>query len=92
VAVARTRGPLAGLAELGGLDADDRMAGHHRVEAVRAHLLEMAGFHAEARAAFRHAAKLTASVPERHYLEAKAARGPADNSRRGPGSLRPPTM
>ncbi len=73
VAVARTRGPLAGLAVLGDLDGDDRMAGNHRVEAVRAHLLERAGFRAEARAAFLAAAKLTASVPERRYLEAKAA-------------------
>ena len=43
-----------------------------RVEAVRAHLLERAGLRAEARAAFLAAARLTASVPERRYLEAKA--------------------
>jgi predicted RNA polymerase sigma factor len=72
VAVARVQGPLAGLAVLGDLDGDERMAGSHRVEAVRAHLLERAGFHEEARAAFRRAAKLTASRPERQYLEAKA--------------------
>ncbi|NMO51251.1 sigma-70 family RNA polymerase sigma factor [Actinoplanes sp. TBRC 11911] len=73
VAVARTQGPLAGLAVLGDLDGDDRMAGHHRVEAVRAHLLEQAGFREEARAAFRTAARLTTSVPERKYLLAKAS-------------------
>jgi RNA polymerase sigma factor (sigma-70 family) len=72
VAVARTRGPLAGLAVLGDLDGDDRMAGNHRVEAVRAHLLERAGFAEEARAAFLAAARLTASLPEREYLRAKA--------------------
>jgi predicted RNA polymerase sigma factor len=72
VAVARTQGPLAGLAVLGNLDGDDRMAGNHRVEAVRAHLLDQAGFAEEAREAFRTAARLTTSVPERNYLLAKA--------------------
>jgi predicted RNA polymerase sigma factor len=72
VAVARTRGPLAGLAVLGELDGDDRMAGNHRVEAVRAHLLERAGFLGQARQAYRKAASMTASVPERRYLESRA--------------------
>ncbi|HEY0534105.1 MAG TPA: sigma-70 family RNA polymerase sigma factor [Actinoplanes sp.] len=72
VAVARTSGPLAGLAVLGDLDGDERMAGNHRVEAVRAHLLEQAGFLAEARASFRAAAKLTTSVPEQRYLNQRA--------------------
>jgi predicted RNA polymerase sigma factor len=73
VAVARTQGPLAGLAVLAEVEGDDRMAGNHRVEAVRAHLLEQAGFAEEAREAFRAAARLTTSVPERNYLTAKAA-------------------
>nr|WP_296066454.1 DUF6596 domain-containing protein [uncultured Actinoplanes sp.] len=73
VAVARTRGPLAGLAVLGDLAGDARMTGNHRVEAVRAHLLEQAGHHEEAREAFRTAARLTTSVPERRYLIAKAS-------------------
>ncbi|GIF17733.1 RNA polymerase sigma24 factor [Paractinoplanes tereljensis] len=72
VAVARAQGPLAGLAVLADLDGDARMDGNHRVEAVRAHLLERAGFRAEAQAAFVRAAKLTASAPERRYLEGKA--------------------
>jgi RNA polymerase sigma factor (sigma-70 family) len=72
VAVARTSGPLAGLAALGELDGDERMAGNHRVEAVRAHLLERAGFRAEARAAYETAAKLTTSRPEQRYLHRKA--------------------
>ncbi|MEV6848770.1 sigma-70 family RNA polymerase sigma factor [Actinoplanes sp. NPDC051411] len=72
VAVARTSGPLAGLAALGELDGDERMAGNHRVEAVRAHLLEQAGFHAEAQAAFRRAARLTTSIPEQRYLNQRA--------------------
>ncbi|GAA0554295.1 sigma factor-like helix-turn-helix DNA-binding protein [Paractinoplanes ferrugineus] len=72
VAVARANGPLAGLAVLAEIGDDARMEGNHRVEAVRAHLLERAGFRAEAHDAFNRAAKLTASVPERRYLEGKA--------------------
>ena len=73
VAVARTHGPLAGLATLGELASDQRMAGNHRVEAVRAHLLEQAGFRTEAHAAYLTAAKLTTSVPEQRYLTRRAA-------------------
>jgi predicted RNA polymerase sigma factor len=50
------------------------MAGHHRLEAVRAHLLEMAGDHAAASAGYRAAARRTTSLPEQRYLEARAAR------------------
>ncbi|MCY1145335.1 sigma-70 family RNA polymerase sigma factor [Actinoplanes sp. Pm04-4] len=72
VAVARTRGPLAGLAVIGELAGDERMAGHHRLAAVRAHLLEQAGFAEEAREAYLAAAKLTTSAPEQRYLTARA--------------------
>ena len=74
VAVAMVDGPRAGLELLATLDADDRMAGHHRLDAVRAHLLEMAGDHAAARAGYRTAARRTTSLPEQRYLEARAAR------------------
>jgi RNA polymerase sigma factor (sigma-70 family) len=74
VAVAMVRGPRAGLDLLGSLDADDRLAGHHRLDAVRAHLLEMDGDHAAARSAYRTAARRTTSLPERRYLEERAAR------------------
>ena len=67
-------GPRAGLDLLATLDADERMAGHHRVEAVRAHLLEMAGDPAAACASYQTAARRTTSVPEQRYLEARAAR------------------
>jgi predicted RNA polymerase sigma factor len=50
------------------------MARHHRIDAVRAHLLEMAGDLDAARAAYRLAARRTTSVPERRYLEGRAAR------------------
>jgi RNA polymerase sigma factor (sigma-70 family) len=72
VAVAMVQGPRAGLEMLDTLDVDGRLAGHHRLEAVRAHLLEMAGDHAQARAAYRAAARRTTSLPEQRYLEARA--------------------
>jgi predicted RNA polymerase sigma factor len=74
VAVAMVHGPLAGLAELGTLDGDERIARGHRLDAVRAHLLEMSGDRAGAVAAYRRAAKRAASIPEQHYLALQAAR------------------
>jgi RNA polymerase sigma factor (sigma-70 family) len=74
VAVAMVDGPRAGLALLGTLDGDQRMANTHRLEAVRAHLLEIAGDVEGARVAYRLAAKKTASLPEQRYLALRAAR------------------
>jgi RNA polymerase sigma factor (sigma-70 family) len=74
VAVGMAEGATAGLAVLRGLDGDERMAGHHRLHAVRAHLLEMAGEKATARTEFDAAARLTTSVPEQRYLRERAAR------------------
>ncbi|MBQ1058370.1 sigma-70 family RNA polymerase sigma factor [Micromonospora sp. C32] len=74
VAVAMVDGPRAGLALLEPLDADGRTAGHHRLAAVRAHLLDLAGDRADARAAYLAAARATTSLPERRYLQARAAR------------------
>jgi RNA polymerase sigma factor (sigma-70 family) len=74
VAVAMVHGPLAGLAELGTLADDERMARGHRLDAVRAHLLELAGDRPAALDAYRRAAHRAASVPERHYLALQAAR------------------
>ena len=74
VALAMVHGPLAGLRELDGAAADPALAGHHRIDAVRAHLLDLAGDHEAARAAYRLAARRTLSLPERHYLESRAAR------------------
>jgi RNA polymerase sigma factor (sigma-70 family) len=74
IAVAMVDGPRAGLDLLAGLDDDDRMAGHHRLAAVRAHLLEMAGDGEAARASYQEAARRTTSLPERRYLESRAAR------------------
>jgi predicted RNA polymerase sigma factor len=74
VAVARVHGPLAGLAELGTLEDDERIARGHRLDAVRAHLLEMSGDRTAAVVAYRRAAKRAASIPERRYLALQAAR------------------
>jgi len=74
IAVAMVHGPRAGLADLAALDADGRLAGHHRLEAVRAHLLEMAGDREAARAAYRRAAERTASLTEQRYLVARGDR------------------
>ncbi len=73
-AVAMVDGPRAGLALLAPLDGDERVAGHHRLAAVRGHLLELAGDPAAARDAYRAAARSTTSLPERRYLESRAAR------------------
>jgi RNA polymerase sigma factor (sigma-70 family) len=74
VAVAMVDGPRAGLALLGTLDTDDRMNHTHRLEAVRGHLLELAGDPLAARESYRLAARMTASVPEQRYLALRAAR------------------
>jgi RNA polymerase sigma factor (sigma-70 family) len=68
VAVAMVDGPLAGLKLLDGLDLNT-----HRVDAVRAHLLEMAGDPRAAAEAYRAAAARTANARERDYLMMRAA-------------------
>jgi predicted RNA polymerase sigma factor len=67
-------GPDAGLNLLKALDADARLAGHYRVDAVRAHLLERSGDHAAAITHYMAAAARTTSIPERDYLAGQAAR------------------
>jgi RNA polymerase sigma factor (sigma-70 family) len=73
VAVAMVHGPRAGLALLGTLDEDERMAHTHRLEAVRGHLLELAGDLVGARECYQRAARMTASIPEQRYLALRAA-------------------
>ncbi|MFK4089621.1 RNA polymerase sigma factor [Kribbella sp. NPDC020789] len=70
VAVAMVHGPAAGLALLD--DVDPALTDHHRVTAVRAHLLELAGDHPAARNAYLQAARQTQSTPEQHYLQSRA--------------------
>ncbi|HYW47732.1 MAG TPA: sigma-70 family RNA polymerase sigma factor [Bryobacteraceae bacterium] len=74
IAAAMVHGPPAGLELLNALDADGRLAGHHRLDAVRAHLLELAGDRQAAIAHYRTAAGRTTSLPERNYLITQAAR------------------
>jgi predicted RNA polymerase sigma factor len=74
VAVTMVRGPRVGLDLLDTLAADERIAGDHRFHSVRAHLLEMAGDHAAARAAYETAAGRTMSLQQQRYLHARAAR------------------
>lgn len=58
----------------GRLETDRRISGDHRLEAVRAHLLEMAGHRGAAREAYQAAAKRTMSLPHQRYLNARADR------------------
>jgi len=81
IAAAMVHGPAVGLELVAALDADARLRGHYRLDAVRAHLLEMAGDPERAVTHYRAAAERTTSIPERDYLTAKAARLAAD--RRG---------
>jgi RNA polymerase sigma factor (sigma-70 family) len=74
IAAAMVHGPAVGLELLQALDADERLAGHYRLDAVRAHLCEMAGDHADAIAHYLAAASRTTSVPERNYLATQASR------------------
>jgi RNA polymerase sigma factor (sigma-70 family) len=74
IAAAMVHGPDAGLALLAPLEDDERLRGTHRLDAVRAHLLERAGEREAAAGLYRKAAARTASIPERDYLMLKAAR------------------
>ncbi|HEX3690314.1 MAG TPA: sigma-70 family RNA polymerase sigma factor [Solirubrobacteraceae bacterium] len=86
VAVAMVNGPRAGLTDLDALSGDDRLAEHHRLASVRAHLQEMAGDTQAAAAGYEDAARRTTSIPERRYLEAQAERlrGDVENGRTAP--------
>ena len=74
VAVAMVEGPDAGLAMIAPLLGGRRAQLDHRIHAVRAHLLEMAGDAHAARSAYLAAANATTSIPEQRYLTARATR------------------
>jgi RNA polymerase sigma factor (sigma-70 family) len=89
IAAAMVHGPSKGLELLEALDSDSRLAAQHRLDAVRAHLLEMAGDREGAIVHYRAAAVRTTSIPERNYLMSQAARlneNPANPSQPVPGS------
>ena len=59
----------------GELDEFDRFVYEmNRLEAVRGHLLELAGDLTAARNSYQRAARMTASIPEQRYLVLRAAR------------------
>jgi predicted RNA polymerase sigma factor len=66
--------PPPGPALLEEPSGDPRLTDHHRLYAVRAHLLERAGEHEAAREAYVLAAGHTLSAPEKRYLQLRAAR------------------
>jgi predicted RNA polymerase sigma factor len=71
VATAMAEGPDAGLAMLGGLES--QLGDHHRLHAVRAHLLELAGHREDARGAYAAAAARATNMREQQYLTMRAA-------------------
>ena len=56
------------------MDSDGRLARHYRLDAVSAHILELAGDNDPAIAHYRAASARTASLPARNYLLTPAAR------------------
>jgi RNA polymerase sigma factor (sigma-70 family) len=80
VAAAMADGPAAGLSILDALD--DSVAGSHRVAAVRAHLLELAGDTNRAIEHYRTAAALTTNLAEQRHLTRRAAELRAGVNRR----------
>ncbi len=83
IATAMVHGPAAGLARLDVVTSDPRLAGHYRLDAVRAHLLERAGDLAGAAVHYQRAAMGTPSTAERNYLMTQAARLNDDRIARG---------
>ena len=71
VAAAMAESPSAGLELLQGVD--EQLSGHYRLDAVRAHLLEMDGDLAAAREHYRAAAERATNLVERRYLTTRAA-------------------
>ena len=72
VAAAMVHGPAAGLTLLA--DVEDGLSGQHRLDAVRAHLLEMAGDTTAAAEHYAAAAARATNLPERHHLSRQVAR------------------
>jgi predicted RNA polymerase sigma factor len=73
VAVGMAHGPAAGLAALATLTGGP-LAGHHRLAAVQAHLLEASGDEAAAAERYRTAARLATNAREQRFLALRASR------------------
>jgi len=89
IAVAMVHGPASGLDRLQALDGDERLSGHYRLSAVRAHLFEMLGDFQQAIHHYRTAAAGTTSLPEQNYLIAQAAR--LDDAHKEPPNRQAPS-
>jgi RNA polymerase sigma factor (sigma-70 family) len=74
VAVAMADGPERGLELLRAIEGDERIAEDHRLHAVRAHLLEMAGDRAGARRSYLEAARRASNLAQQRHLNERAAR------------------
>src|SRR6266511_2035784 len=74
VAAAMVHGPHTGLRQLTDAETEPVLAEHYRIDAIRAHLLDMAGDHDAARTHYQRAARRTLSLPEQRYLESRASR------------------
>jgi predicted RNA polymerase sigma factor len=74
IASAMVHGPAHGLELLAPLEKDERLRDNHRLDAVRAHLLERAGERDKAVKLYQSAAAKTSSIPEKNYLMLKAAK------------------
>jgi len=73
VAVAKVDGPAEALAVVEKLDGNPKLGDYHLLLAVRGHLLQEVGRHAEAAGCFRAAIECPCSEPERRFLRRKLA-------------------
>jgi RNA polymerase sigma factor (sigma-70 family) len=74
IAAAMVDGPQRGLELIAAIENDQRISGHYRLDAVRAHLYERLGDAEQARRHYLAAADGTTSGPERNYLIVKSQR------------------
>jgi RNA polymerase sigma factor (sigma-70 family) len=74
IALAHVRGPAEALELVDRLAQDARLAGHHRLHAVRGFLLERLDRRQDAAIEYREAARRTTSTPESRFLDAQGRR------------------
>ena len=74
VAMAQVRGPQSALIELDAVADVPGLVGHYRIDAVRAHLAELAGEREAARVLYLRAAQNSLSRPEQRHLLRQAQR------------------
>jgi RNA polymerase sigma-70 factor, ECF subfamily len=89
VAVAMAKGPAAGLAEIGDLEADGRLAGYRYLPAAKADLLRRLGCPGEAAQAYRDALALTDNAAEREFITRRLTELTGPPSEAGAGAPRP---